>query len=218
MEIKVKLEVHCYRQNKLIDEIFDSSSINFIGSVAAEKIKKNRNKEFIFYYTPETTLKDFKEEVVSELFDSENCSCEMFVRIVGKNDWLFFIEDPNKPFERIISDEQIPIINNRIIVKIFVSFNAAEYDRDNRLRYYMNSNENCGHNEPHVHVEVLGENCEASIQILHPEKVKGEIPNKYLKQAKQRIETETKKFLEFWNSNTNGIKVDINQALGITEC
>ena len=126
MEIKVKLEVHCYRQNKLIDEIFDSSSINFIGSVAAEKIKKNRNKEFIFYYTPETTLKDFKEEVVSELFDSENCSCEMFIRIVGKNDWLFFIEDPNKPFERIISDEQIPIINNRIIVKIFVSFNAAE--------------------------------------------------------------------------------------------
>ena len=68
-------------------------------------------------------------------------------------------------------------------------------------------------------MEVLGENnMDASIQIRHPEKYEGNLPSKYLKQAQKKIIKEQGQLLQFWNAHTNGLKVDINQALGITEC
>ena len=219
MKIKVKIEVHCYRQDRLIDEVFESPSRMFLGSDAASCIKKNRYSEFYFDYDSETTLSNFRQAALLTLFDGKDCPCELKLRIVGINDWLFVIEDPTQKFEKILSEKQIPVIENTIRVAIFVSFNAAEYDRFNNLRYYMNSNENCGHNEPHVHVEVLGENnMDASIEILHPEIYEGKMPIKYLKQAQKKIIREQKRLLQFWNAHTNGLTVDINQALKITEC
>lgn len=219
MKINVKTEVHCYKQDRLIDEVFDSPSLMFLGNDAASCIKKNRYFEFSFDYDSETTLNDFSKAVLLRLFDGKDCHCELKLRIVGINGWLFMIEDSTQKFEKILSEDQIPVIENSIKVAVYVSFNAAEYDRFNKLKYYMNSNENCGHNDPHVHVEVLGENkMEASIEILHPEKYEGKMPNKYLKQAQKKIIREQKQLLQFWNTKTNGLKVDINQALGITEC
>lgn len=219
MNINVKIEVHCYQQDQLIDEMFESAGLMFLGPEAASCIKKNRYSEFSFDYDSETTLSDFNQAVLLTLFDGKECTCELKLRIVGINDWLFMIEDPTQKFEMILSDNQIPVIENTIMIAIFVSFNAAEYDRFNNLRYYMNSDENCGHNEPHVHVTVLGENnMNVSIEILHPEIYKGNMPNKYLKQAQKKIIREQKQLLKFWNAHTNGLTVDINQALKITEC
>lgn len=219
MKINVKIEAHCYQQDRLIDDVFDSTSLMFLGSDAATSIKKNRYSEFLFDYDSETTLSDFSRAVLLTLFDGKDCHCELKLRIVGINDWLFVIEDSTQKFENILSKDQIPVIDDTIKVEVFISFNAAEYDRFNNLRYYMNSDENCGHNEPHIHVKVLGESkMNASIQIRHPEKYKGNLPSKYLKQAQKKIIKEQGQLLQFWNAHTNGLKVDINQALGITEC
>ena len=219
MKINVKIEVHCYQQDRLIDETFEAASMMILGTEAASCVKKNRSTEFSFDYNSETTLSDFRRAVLMTMFEGKDYYCELKFRIVGINDWLFMIEDPTQKFEMILSDNQIPVIENTIKVAIFISLNAAEYDRFNNLRYYMHSNENCGHNEPHVHVEVLGEkNMDVSIEILHPEIYKGKMPSKYLKQAQKKIIREQKQLLKFWNARTNGLKVDINQALGITEC
>lgn len=214
-EVIVNVEVHCFRGVRVVDEIFDSLSINLIGEMEADKIKKNRHMSCAFLYDKNTTLDDFRQEILSALFEGEAYCCALCFRIVGINNWLFYIENPKDSFENILGDNLIPVKNNQINVIIFISHNAGSYDIEGKLRYHMHSNENGI--EPHVHVEVFCKDYSASIPILHPEDYTGNMPNKYLKKAINKVKRERKKMLEFWNAHTNGLRVDINQALGIVD-
>jgi hypothetical protein len=214
-EVIVNVEVHCYRGVRLADDIFESSSLYFIGKTEADKIKKNRHMSCVFLYDKNTTLDDFRNKILFDLFEGEEYTCTVRFRVVGKNNWLFYIDNQNITFENILSDNLISIKNNQIKIKVFVSYNAGSFDIEDSLRYYMHSNENGL--EPHVHVNVLYSDYSVSIPILHPEDYTGNMPNKYLKKAINKVKRERKKMLEFWNAHTNGLRVDINQALGIVD-
>ena len=47
MKINVKIEVHCYQQDRLIDETFEAASMMILGTEAASCVKKNRSTEFL---------------------------------------------------------------------------------------------------------------------------------------------------------------------------
>lgn len=40
MKINVKIEVHCYQQDRLIDETFEAASMMILGTEAASCVKK----------------------------------------------------------------------------------------------------------------------------------------------------------------------------------
>lgn len=83
------------------------------------------------------------------------------------------------------------------------------------LRYYMNSREAGRHNLPHVHVDYRHE-ASATISLYDGEMIEGDIPQKIMKQVKERVLNNQRYLMECWNKMTDGLRVDLNVYFGVT--
>ena len=68
---------------------------------------------------------------------------------------------------------------------------------------------------PHVHV-MVGHEYEASVGILNASILAGNLPPKYEKRIIQKIDNNRQHLLECWNKMTDGMEVDINLLMGVT--
>lgn len=106
---------------------------------------------------------------------------------------------------------------NRDELTVFLVFSFLQGDiwREDKIRYYMNSHEAGHHNMPHVHV-MVGHEYEASVGILNASILAGNLPPKYEKRIIQKIDNNRQHLLECWNKMTDGMEVDINLLMGVT--
>ena len=102
-------------------------------------------------------------------------------------------------------------------LQLYFAFSALQGDiwREGQIHYYMQSREYGKHNRPHVHVNA-GDRYSAAIDILTGEILAGEIPGKYMKQIKNKVEKNRGFLIDCWNNMTDGINVDIDYRFGIT--
>ena len=83
------------------------------------------------------------------------------------------------------------------------------------LRYYMNSKEAGRHSLPHVHVDYRHE-ASATISLYDGGMIKGDIPQRVMKQVKERVLSNQRYLMECWNKMTGGLRVDLNVYFGVT--
>lgn len=105
-------------------------------------------------------------------------------------------------------------VEKPIEIQLLLCMDAGEVFRDDGIRYYMHSKEYCSHNEPHVHVDIRHEK-EGSFSILSGIQLAGDkIKTRDIRRIERMIRDRKEELIEYWNLNTDGIKVDLNQALG----
>ena len=102
-------------------------------------------------------------------------------------------------------------------LQLYFVFSALQGDiwREGQIHYYMQSREYGKHNRAHVHVNA-GDRYSAAIDILTGEILAGEIPGKYMKQIKNKVEENREFLIDCWNNMTDGINVDIDYRFGTT--
>lgn len=83
----------------------------------------------------------------------------------------------------------------------------VELARQDGVRFIVHSNEKCGHNKAHVHIE-LGD-AEYVLSIPEGEVLtgSGKISKFKLKQAQKYVKDNSAFFADGWNNYTNGIKI-----------
>lgn len=77
------------------------------------------------------------------------------------------------------------------------------------MRFIIHSNENCGHNRGHIHIEFNGAEMEIDLLSFEVINVSGKIANHKVKMAQEFVKENQKTFIEHWNEFCNGIKIPI---------
>lgn len=107
-------------------------------------------------------------------------------------------------------------MSNTVDIQILVSADAGTVFENHGIRFYINCREGKRHNEPHVHVDIRQVEGSGSFSLITMEQLSGsKIRKKDQKIIKETIENNKKDFLIYWNEHTDGLDVDLNQALGL---
>lgn len=75
------------------------------------------------------------------------------------------------------------------------------------LKFVIHPNENCGHNNGHVHIESSGAEIEIDLQTFKVMNMSGKISPHKIKTAQKFVEENQDMFIRNWNEFTNGIKI-----------
>lgn len=79
--------------------------------------------------------------------------------------------------------------------------------RENGIRFYMHSNENTKHSEPHIHIKTGS--FSASVRISDGKILAGKLPQNKKKYIIKRVLDNKYELLLCWNTKTNGTEVKI---------
>lgn len=75
------------------------------------------------------------------------------------------------------------------------------------MRFVIHSNENCGHNKGHVHIESSGAEIEIDIQNFQVLNASGKISKHKIKVAQEFVKNNQQMFIDNWNEFSNGINI-----------
>ena len=104
-----------------------------------------------------------------------------------------------------------------INIQLLISADAGTIFKDDGIRYYMHSKEAGKHNTPHVHVDIRHE-VSGSFSIIDGKQLSdGKIKKNDIKKIERMIMNKNKEFLKYWDEHTDGLTVDLNQALGLIQ-
>ncbi len=149
--------------------------------------------------------------------DSKSFPGELYVASPHIN---FFIDDLDMTMAKLAD----VIGSNRINLYALINGNGGEVYRGKvpGVTFCFHSKEQCSHSRPHVHVK-YEYNYEASISIQDGVILAGEeafykIPGKTRKGILRLIEANRGELLEKWIERTDGIRIDLDAALGQTDC
>lgn len=79
--------------------------------------------------------------------------------------------------------------------------------RTNGMRFIIHSNENCGHNRGHVHIESGGAEIEIDLLTYEVINASGKISKNKVKMAQKFVEDNQSMFINHWNEFCNGINI-----------
>lgn len=216
MEIKIKLEVHAYAEEKLCDEVFDDPP--FYGINGPEIMVPLRNKrDYVtqFEYNNNTRVVDainaVKYEVWGRNGEIEWAPTSYSFLVDGER---YYIDNDECNFSELILKYLDPNHTGTITVGILVSCNAGDVGGAWPLRFYVRSHESGSHHEAHLHVRDVGHQYEASVRISDGEIIAGKLPRKLARLAKESVLADQEYFYKCWNTMTDGLKVDINHHYG----
>lgn len=149
--------------------------------------------------------------------DSKSFPGELYVASSYIN---FFIDDLDMTMAKLAD----VIGSNRINLYALINGNAGEVYRGKvpGVTFRFHSKEQCSHSRPHVHVK-HEHDYEASISIQDGAILAGEeafykIPGKIRKGILRLIESNRSELLKKWLEQTDGIRIDLDAALGQTDC
>ena len=176
-------------------------------------LERDSELELEYILEPNTTMSDIRNAICEKMNKQIGDLCRSCPCICIKSHEDFIeIENMDIIVETLLRKFQID--GN---LQLYFAFSALQGDiwREGQIHYYMQSREYGKHNRPHVHVNA-GDRYSAAIDILTGEILAGEIPGKYMKQIKNKVEKNRGFLIDCWNNMTDGINVDIDYRFGIT--
>lgn len=106
-------------------------------------------------------------------------------------------------------------IEDTIEIQLLLCMDAGCVFEDDGIRYYMNSREAGKHNLPHVHVDIRHEDS-GSFSIIDGKQLSKEIiKSSDVKKIQKKIAAKKEELIKYWNEHTDGLTVDLDQALGL---
>ena len=179
-------------------------------------VKTNLPWRFVYSYEQviddDTTLEQILIPYVDFLKCDRNrffmCSSMAHVRIGKEIIHILKYSFPMKELLERFNEENL---------NVFLVFSTLQGTiwKEGQLRYYMNSHEEGQHHTPHVHV-ISGDGNTASINILNGEVLTGHLTRKHEKLAKEKVLDYQNYLVDCWNTMTDGLVVDINFGMGVT--
>lgn len=182
-----------------------------------EPLQRLNGKTFAFSFNSDATLDGLRAKIKKEMI-----AIKPRFRWWSTIEWALFqdkryyIQDCKQNLKFILNKYFGYPDNKYITIQLLLSGDAGEIDEGDGLKYYVYSHESSKHNMPHVHVVTMDHDYSASIAIESGEVIAGELPKKKKRLAKKRILNKQLFFYECWNTQTDGLRVDINKELGIT--
>lgn len=85
----------------------------------------------------------------------------------------------------------------------------VEVKRIDGLKFIIHSNENCGHNRGHVHIEAGDAEIEIDLLSFKIINASGKISPKKIKLAQKFVQDNQQLFIDNWNEFSNGVKISI---------
>lgn len=224
------ITVHVYVEEKLDDRVLILHSKNYgiVGKDIIAPLRKINGKEYCIKNAQDTfkveelwNWIDFK--LYGNSLDSENNSILDFVQeynVVEKylifNNLRYKIEDTNKPLIYYLHKMGVSE-TEKINIQLLINSNAGTVFEDDGIRYYMHSKEYGKHNTPHVHVDIRHE-VSGSFSLIDGRQLSDEkIRKKDEKKIENMIMSKKKELIRYWNEHTDGLTVDLNQALGLIQ-
>ena len=191
MKITVNFTVHIYAEERLCDELLIPHSENYgiVGEEIIEPLRIINNRSIMFEVENSVSIKEFYQLIRRHIYSEKNNRMDMYGE---EQTTLDFVEEYD-----VLED-------------------AGAVFEDHGIRFYINSREGKRHNEPHVHVDIRQGEGSGSFSLKTAEQLTGsKIRKKDQKIIKEIIENNQKDFLIYWNEHTDGLDVDLNQALGL---
>jgi len=218
----VKTIAHTYSEEEIHDDFLNYYENETKADVPLRYIPllRCRNNSFELNYKEKITIGDFKDLFFSKICDENTIDFVDEIQFCFiTTEKKYYIDNPNNDFSNILCKYLDPNSSGCITVGLFICDEAGLFDKVDNIRFYFHSHEGDRHNEPHVHVYDVGGNFEVSISLLTGEVLTPgwKIPKKALKIARKRIFDNQQLFLEGWNELTDGLSVDINKLLGLSE-
>ena len=225
MDYTFHITVHVYAEERLNDNILTLHSRNYgiLGKEIIAPLRKINGKEYC--------LKDVSSKFsVNELWNwidlklygknSKGNSNTLNFNIKEKyllfNQLRYTVENPQIPLHYYL-DKMGVSESETINIQLLVNADAGTVFEDDGIRYYMYSKEAGTHNAPHVHVDIRHE-VSGSFSLIDGKQLSdGKISKKDKKKIEKVINDNKKKFLNYWNQHTDGLTVDLNQALGLIQ-
>ena len=225
MDLKIHVTVHAYAEEQLHDEVLVPHSGNYgiLGKEIVAPLRRINGKSFSIRNVEADfsiiNLWDWVDERIYEIgakfkTDSVLTLAEEF-SVIQK--YLVFdglrysVDSTEKPityFLRLMGCK----IEDTIEIQLL---DAGTVFEDDGIRYYMNSKEAGKHNLPHVHVDIRHERS-GSFSIITGEKLSGDrIRSSDEHKIRKMIAKRRAELFDFWNKHTDGLTVDLDQALGL---
>lgn len=230
MNYKIHLTAHVYSEEELRDDLYlDNNSTNcgILGEEIIAPLKAINSKEMPIENVPDTfsarelwDLLDHMmyENVVSPYGNSVLSDVQQY-HLVKKylcfNGLRYTVWALDKPLLELLHamghNESEPVE-----VQLLVCADAGEVGRDDGIRYFIRSKEAGQHNEPHVHVDIQHTES-GTFSLITGEQLQKEekVKEKNARKIKDMIFKHQKEWLKYWNEHTDGLSVDLNQALGL---
>lgn len=214
LKIEIQLETHAYCKEKLCDHVLDEKlgddpqSCGIVGGDTIIPIRKNRNLCIAYEYTELTTLLDVQKAIYSAYGIPDFAVRTAFMY----DGYRYWIDNESAKFHIAVSKHLDPESTGVIHAGVYVCLDAGSILEEDGIRYYMNSRERGKHHEPHVH---LCSDEHSAVLIITTGRLIGDFPSKLTKKARKKVRNNAAFFLDKWNTLTDGLKVDINHALGL---
>jgi len=221
-KLSVAIEVHLYSEGQLHDDQIERrrQGYGLYSPGFYKRLLSYHNKTIEVQFDNNISLGEFEDLVHRTIWANyDGTLLEPMTMYFITSKARFSIDDPDLYFCDALDTFLDPESTGSIKVGIYVCEDAGSYDTEGKLHFYFHSNEEGKHNEPHVHVYYDGENNNEPISIRTGEVLtkNPKMPKKYQKQAKQYILKHQTELLQYWNTNTNGLKVDVDHLLGASD-
>lgn len=226
MKIMINFTVHIYAEECLCDDLLipHSRKYGIVGKEIIAPLRKINNKSIVFDVSDSVSIEEFYQLIRRYIYSEKNNGQQEqttldFIQEYDilkiyflKNGLRYSVADQSKPLEFCI--QKLGMFNT-VDIQILVSSDAGTVFENHGIRFHINCREGKRHNEPHVHVEIRQEES-GSFSLITMEQLSGsKIRKKDQKIIKETIENNQKDFLIYWNEHTDGLDVDLNQALGL---
>ena len=228
MDLKIHVTVHAYAEEKLHDEVLVPHSGNYgiLGKEIVAPLRRINGKSFsirnveadfsiinLWDWVDERIYEigaKFKTDPVLTLAD-EFSVIQKYLVFDGLRYSVVSTEKPITYFLRLMGCK----IEDTIEIQLLVCMDAGTVFEDDGIRYYMNSKEAGKHNLPHVHVDIRHERS-GSFSIITGEKLSGDrIRSSDEHKIRKMIAKRRAGVFYFWDKHTEGLTVDLDQALGL---
>lgn len=222
------ITVHVYAEEKIDDRVLVLHSKNYgiVGKDIIAPLRKINGKEYNIKNVQDTyKVKELWDWIDFKLYGNslraEHNDIIDFVQeynIVEKylifNNLRYTIEDTNKPLLYYLHKMGISE-TEKINIQLLVSSDAGTIFKDDGIRYYIHSKDSGKHNTPHVHVDIRHE-VSGSFSLIDGSQLSGDgIKKNDVNRIRIMIKSKQKELIEYWNEHTDGLTVDLNQALGL---
>lgn len=102
---------------------------------------------------------------------------------------------------------------NKILIEFCYKYNITTnfqvVARVDGMKFVIHSNENCGHNNGHIHIKSGADELEIDLQSFEIINASGKITPHKRKQAIEFVKINQKMLIEHWNDFSNGIKINV---------